>query len=383
MHLELSPEQKELKKQVRDLLENKVMPIVDIYEKEHKSVPRELVEDLIPFGYIGGLLPKGDGGHGMDLLTYLILIEELSRAWPSLRIIVSGTNLIATYLHRFGSEEQKKRFLPALLSGKMTGFFALSEPNTGSDAGSLEMTAVLKDKVWLLNGIKSFVACGSDAELGLVFASTDKSKGAKGITAFLVEKGVTDYEVRPIKKMGTHSCSMAELTFAGSRVPDENRLGEPGKGFSLAMSFLNIVRSAVPFVCAGIAQACIDASVKFAKERVQFKKPIGGFQLIQAKIADMVMLAEAMRLMGYRAALLVEKGQPCQMEVSMAKLFASESVIKIAENAMQIHGAYGYVQDLPIERYYRDIRYFTVADGTSEIQRLIIGREVLGISSFY
>jgi len=383
LHLELSPKQKELKKQVRDFLEKRVIPIVDIYEEDHKGVPRELIEEIIPFGYIGGLFPKEDGGQGMDLLTYLILIEELSRAWPSLRIIVSGTNLIATYLQKFGSEKQKKKFLPALLSGKMTGFFALSEPNVGSDAGSLEMTAELKDEGWLLNGVKSFVACGSNSELGLVFASTDKSKGSKGITAFLVEKGVTDYEVRPIKKMGTHSCSMAELTFANSRVPDENRLGELGKGFALAMSFLNIVRSAVPFVCAGIAQACIDASVRFAKERAQFKKPIGSFQLIQAKIADMVTLADAMRLMGYRAALMVEKGQSCRLEVSMAKLFASEAVIKIAENAMQIHGAYGYVQDFPIERYYRDIRYFTVADGTSEIQRLIIGREVLGISSFY
>jgi alkylation response protein AidB-like acyl-CoA dehydrogenase len=175
---------------------------------------------------------------------------------------------------------------------------------------------------------------------------------------------------------------MAELNFAGSRVPDENRLGELGNGYKLALSFLNVVRSAVPFVCAGVAQACIDASVKFARERVQFKRPIGSFQLIQAKIADMVTLTDAMRLLGHRAAVMVERGVPCQTEVSMAKLFASEAVVRIAENAMQIHGAYGYVRDLPIERYYRDIRYFTVADGTSEMHRLIIGRGVLGISAF-
>lgn len=382
LKIELTKKQKDLKKTIRSFLEEEIAPIVDKYEKEMKLVPREVVKKLIPFGFIGGLLPEEDGGQGLDLISYLIMIEELSRVWPSLRIIIANTNLILTYIYKYGTEAQKRRFIPDLLKGNIVAFFALSEPGAGSDAGNIKMTAEQEGDFWVLNGTKSFVANGLDGELGLVFASTDRAKGTKGITAFLVEKNNCDYTARPIRKMGTHSCTMAELNFKDTKIPFENQLGDTGQGLALAMNFLNTVRSAVPFVCAGVAQACIDASVKFSREHNQFGRPIGGFQLIQEKIANMATLTEAMRLLGYQAAYLVDKGLPCRREVSMAKLFASEAVLKVAEDAMQIHGAYGYVQDFPIERYYRDIRYFTVADGTSEIHRLIIGKDILGISAF-
>lgn len=382
MQIELTAEQKEIKTQLRVFLEKEIIPFAHQYEQKKMPVPREFIKKLIPFGYIGGMLPQEYGGHGMDLVTYLTMIEELSRAWPSLRIMIAGTNLVTTYIYRYGNEEQKQRLIPKLMSGEQVAFFALSEPNVGSDAASIETTAEMVGGTWVLNGIKSFVACGLDGDLGLAFASNDRSKGAKGITAFILEKGVSEYLTRPVSKMGTHSATMAELTFKDTRIPIHNQLGEMGKGYGLALAFLNIVRSAVPFVCAGVAQACIDASISFAKKRQQFGKPIGSFQMIQTKIADMITNTEAMRLLGYQAAYLVDKGLPCQREVSAAKLFASEAVLKVAENAMQIHGAYGYISDFPIERYYRDIRYFTVADGTSEMHRLIIGRDALGISAF-
>jgi acyl-CoA dehydrogenase len=382
MQIELSEEQKAIKKQSREFLEREIQPYVESYEKERRLIPHEFMKKLTALGYIGGLLPKNIGGKGFDLLTYLLMIEELSRVWPSLRIMVAGTNLILTYVYKYGTPEQQAKFVQPVFSGEKLGFFALSEPEVGSDAGNIKMTAVLGGGKWILNGTKSYVACGVDGNLGIVFASTDPLKKGKGITAFLIEKGVSQYETRQVFKMGTHCCSLAELNFRNTAVPQENVIGKIGEGFNLAMSFLNVVRAAVPFVCLGVAQACIDNSIKFAKERIQFGKPIGAFQLIQEKIANMVMLTEAMRLLGFQAAYRVDKGLPCRKEISIAKLFASEAVLKIAEDAMQIHGQYGYVQDYPIERYYRDIRYFTVADGTSEMHRLILGREILDISAF-
>ncbi|NLG33247.1 MAG: acyl-CoA dehydrogenase, partial [Syntrophomonadaceae bacterium] len=310
------------------------------------------------------------------------MIEELSRVWPSLRIMVAGSNLLLTYIHRYGTQEQKKRLMPPLLSGEVIGYFALSEPEVGSDAGSIKMKAEQRGNYFLLNGTKTYVANGFDGQLGLVFASTDPSRGAKGITAFLVEKSASEYTARQVFKMGTNCCTMAELIFRDTRVPVQNQLGKTGEGLNLAMNFLNTVRAAVPFVCAGVAQACIDASIEYATKRTQFNKPIGRFQMIQEKIANMVVQTEAMRLLGYQAAYLVDKGIPCQKEVSIAKLFASEAVLKVAQDAIQIHGQYGYVKDLPVERYYRDICYFTIADGTSEIHRLIIGKSVLGMSAY-
>ncbi|MGI6453696.1 MAG: acyl-CoA dehydrogenase family protein [Syntrophomonadaceae bacterium] len=382
MQIELSEKQIALKKEVGAFLDRDIAPLVEEYEKQGRIIAKELMKKVLPFGYIGGLLPKEVGGRNLDLISYALMIEELSRVWPSLRIMVAGSNLLLTYIYRYGSEDHKKKYMERLLNGDMIGYFALSEPEAGSDAGSIKMTAELKDGYYVLNGTKTYIACGLDGDLGLVFASTDPSQGAKGITAFLVEKGVSEYKARQVFKMGTNCATMAELTFENTKVPVENRLGNPGEGLRLAMSFLSVVRSIVPFVCAGVGQACIDASIEFAKKRIQFNKPIAKFQLIQERIANMVVQTEAMRLLGYQACYLVDKGVPCQKEVSIAKLFASEAIQKVVQDAMQIHGQYGYVKDYPIERYYRDICYFTMADGTSEMHRLIIGKNVLGISAY-
>ena len=381
MQIELTEQQKALKNEVRTFLEKEIAPLVEVYEREGRLITSDIVKKVLPFGYIGGLLPREVGGYGLDLISYFSLIEELTRVWPSLRIYIASANLIATYINKYGTEEAKKKYMPGLLNGDISAYFALTEPDAGSDAGSIKLKAELQGENYILNGTKAYVALG-DGELGLVFAVTDPEKGAKGITAFLIERDFSPYSIRQIQKMGTHAASMVDITFKDTVVPAENMIGGMGQGLPLAMNFLNTVRSAIPFICAGVGQACLEASVKYAKERTQFGKPLAKFQLIQEKIANMAIKIEAIKLLGYQAAYLVEKGVPCQKEVSMAKVFASEYIKEVCQDAIQIHGAAGYMKDLPIERYYRDISYFTIADGTSEIHRLIIGKNILGTSAY-
>jgi len=382
MDFELTDEQKMLKSNVRRFLEKEVHPLVDQYEHSATPVSRDIVKKLLPFGYIGGMLPEEAGGYGMDYTTYFLLIEELSRTWPSLRAAVGITNHMLTYIYEYGTEEQREKFVGPLVRVDKMGFFALTEPNVGSDASAVETTAVRQGDEWILNGTKMFITNGQDGEIGIVIAQTDKAKGSKGITAFIVEKGKTGYKTRPIEKIGMHCCPTVEMVFEDARVPAENILGGIGNGLKLGLKFLNSARAMVAFISAGVAQGCVDAAVKYAKERIQFGKPIGSFQLIQSKIAEMLTLTSAMRLLGLQASYLLDKGRPCQVEASMAKLFATDAVLKVAEMAIQIHGGYGCSREFPVERYYRDMRHFTIAEGTNEIQRLIIGREVLGIPAF-
>jgi len=382
MDFDLNEEQKMLKTNIRRFLEKEIQPIVEEYEIKSIPITKEIIKKVLPFGYIGGLLPEEIEGGNLDHITYFLMIEELSRVWPSLRAAVSTSNMILTHIYESGTEKQKEKFIEPLLKADKIGFFALTEPNVGSDTSSIEMTAVLKENHWVLNGTKTFITNGMEADMGILFAQTDKTKGGKGITAFIVDRAETIYKARSIEKMGMHSCPTAELFFEDSLVPKENVLGEVGQGLKLAGKMLNFARALVAFICTGVAQACVDASIKYAKERIQFGRPIGSFQLIQAHIADMLTLTSSMRLLGLQAAYLLDKELPCQREASMAKLFATEKVLQVAEKAMQIHGGYGYSREFPVERYYRDIRHFTIAEGTNEIQRLIIGRDALGISAF-
>jgi len=382
MDLVLSDEQLMIKNNVRRFLEKKVQPIVEEYEEIGKAVPREVFKSLLNLGFIGGQLPEEAGGAGLDHVTYFIMIEELSAVWPSLRSMVSINNAVLTYIYTYGTEGQRKKYVEPLLAGDKMGFFALTEPNVGSDASGVQTMATLQGDSWVLNGTKMFITNGAQADIGIVFAQTDKSKGAAGITAFLVEKEESPFAARSIKKMGMHSCPTAELVFEDCRIPRENVLGEIGQGLVLGLKFLNGGRAMFAFICAGVAQACVDASIKYATEREQFGRKIGGFQLIQEKIADMLILTSAMRLLGFQAADMLDKGLPCRKEASMAKIFSTESVLKVADMAIQIHGGYGYSREFPVERLYRDVRHLTIAEGTNEIQRLIIGREVLGISAF-
>jgi len=296
--------------------------------------------------------------------------------------MVTVSNLVTSLIYKFGTEEQRTQFLRRLINFDYLGAFALTEPNVGSDAGSVETTATRSGDNYVLNGTKTLITNGSIADVICVFATVDRQKGTKGITAFLVEKDKATYQTSDIPKMGMHSSVISEIVFEDCRIPASNRLGSEGEGLKIALSGLNVGRCIVAFAVIGLAQACVDAAIRYAKERTQFGRPIGGFQLIQATIADMAMELDAARLLAFRAASMIDRGIKCTLEASFAKLYATEAALRIASKAIQVHGGYGYTQEYLVERYYRDARHLTMAEGTSEIQRLIIGRELLGLSAF-
>jgi acyl-CoA dehydrogenase len=381
MDFELTEEQKILQDTVRKFMDNEVAPIVEECEKK-KEMPRDLIEKLIPLGYVGALVPPEYGGLGLDYISLGILMEEAGRTWGALRIMANGPlNLIPYTICVNGTEEQKKKYLPSLLSADKTGFIAITEPNVGSDASGVETRADLKNDHYLLNGTKMWVTNGSTADIGIVFASLDRSKGPKGITAFIVDKEETPYSATDIEKMFGHAMVASELVFEDAMVPKENMFGPEGQGLKIALTTLNEGRHNVAMGSVGIAQACIDASVKYAKERKQFGKPIGSFQLVQKLIVEMVADTMASRLLGYQAAKCLDTGGRCDRYCSVAKLFACEAAFKTASNALQVHGGYGYSKEFPIERYFRDARGAMIPEGTTEIQTLIIGRDVLGMSA--
>jgi len=381
MDFELTEEQKILQDTVKKFMDNEVAPIVEECEKK-KEMPRDLIKKLIPLGYVGALVPPEYGGLGLDYISLRILMEEAGRTWGALRIMANGPlNLIPYTICVNGTEEQKKRFIPSLLSADKTAFLAITEPNVGSDASGVETRADLKNDHYLLNGTKMWVTNGSTADIGIVFASLDKSKGPKGITAFIVDKEETPYSATDIEKMFGHAMVASELVFEDARVPKENMFGPEGQGLKIALTTLNEGRHNVAMGSVGIAQACINASVKYAKERKQFGKPIGSFQLVQKLIVEMVADTMASRLLGYQAAKCLDTGGRCDRYCSVAKLFACEAAFKTASNALQVHGGYGYSKEFPIERYFRDARGAMIPEGTTEIQTLIIGRDVLGMSA--
>ena len=381
MDFELTEEQKILQDTVKKFMDNEVAPIVEECEKK-KEMPRDLIKKLIPLGYVGALVPPEYGGLGLDYISLGILMEEAGRTWGALRIMANGPlNLIPYTICVNGTEEQKKRFIPSLLSADKTAFLAITEPNVGSDASGVETRADLKNDHYLLNGTKMWVTNGSTADIGIVFASLDKSKGPKGITDFIVDKEETPYSATDIEKMFGHAMVASELVFEDARVPKENMFGPEGQGLKIALTTLNEGRHNVAMGSVGIAQACINASVKYAKERKQFGKPIGSFQLVQKLIVEMVADTMASRLLGYQAAKCLDTGGRCDRYCSVAKLFACEAAFKTASNALQVHGGYGYSKEFPIERYFRDARGAMIPEGTTEIQTLIIGRDVLGMSA--
>ena len=382
MDFELNEEQEILKNTARDFMQREVIPIAGEYDKNKKFPPRELIKKMIPIGYIGTVVPEEYGGHGGDYLCYFILVEELAKAWPSLRTIITTVEAVINMIFNEGSEEQKRRFLPNLLSARVLSFVGITEPNVGSDAGSIETKAVLDGDYFVINGTKILITNGSMADLGLVFCSTDKRKGPKGISALVVEKEISPYQARDIEKMGMDASVLSEIVFEDCHVPKANMLGRDGEGLKIALSLLGVGRCVVAFSVVGVAEACIEACIKYAKERRQFGKPIGSFQLVQEMIVEMVVETEAARLLAFKAGTMVNQGKRCVKEASIAKLYSSEAALRVAHKAIQIHGGYGYTREFPVERFYRDIRHLTMAEGTSEIQKLIIGREIIGISAF-
>ena len=382
MDFSLDSTQTELRDSLRRYLTAEAMPIVDRYEAESRMVPQEMVRAMRDFGLLGGMLQEKDGGYGLPMTTYGVLIAELARVWPSLRSIVSTSNLAASVLSDGGSAYLKEKYLPRVLSGDAIASFALSEPNIGSDAANVETRAVETDTGWRVNGRKLYISLGTVCELGVVFVQTRRKNGDSGVSCLLFERAMAGFSSSPISKMGMLSCPLGELLFEDVDIPAANLIGTEGKGFALAKKYLNIGRCVVAFSALGIAEAAYEAAVKYAGERIQFGRPIGGFQLVQQLVADMMTLVETSRLLCWRAADALDRGAPdSQMLCSMAKRHATDAVLRVAEMAMQVHGGAGYTTLFPVERHYRDARHLSIAEGTNQIQALLMAQSVLGISA--
>jgi alkylation response protein AidB-like acyl-CoA dehydrogenase len=376
MDFELTDEQRLLRDTARRFLEREVAPLVVDHERRG-AFPAGLYPKLVAPGFVGATVPETAGGHGLDLTSYLVLVEELAYCWGSLRSSVTTHNMVASILAEFGSDEQRRHHLTGLVAGTTIGFFGLTEPNVGSDAGAVECTAEVQGDAYRLNGSKIMITNGTIAGTGIVIARVKDA----GPTAFIVSRDVSRYETRALEKMGNLATPLAELVFEDTLVPRENVIGEVGKGLRVALRGLAGGRCSVAFAAVGLARAALDAAVRYAKERKQFGKVIGGFQLVQEMIAEMANLTDAARLMSYRAAAALEGGGKGILESSQAKLFASEAGLRVAHLAIQVHGGYGYTREFPVERFYRDLRHLTLAEGTSQIQQLVIGRELLGIDA--
>lgn len=383
MNFDLTEEQKMVKETARKFAEKEIMPFARENDvKEH--FPIEIFKKMAGLGFLGGPIPEKYGGAGLDFISDAIIFEEIGRADSSLRTALSvQVSLVGLTILKWGTEEQKQKYIPKLCKGEFIGCFALTEPNAGSDAASILTSAVLKGNEWILNGTKTWISSGSIADIVIVFAVADKTKGYHGITAFIVEKGCPGFSTKDIKgKLGLRASNTAELIFEDCRISKNAGLGDIGKGFNIAMSALDNGRYGVASGCVGIIQGCIDACARYAKERHQFGKPIAGFQLIQDKIARMAVDCDAARLLVYRAGHLKNKGKVNTIETSIAKYFASEAANRAASDAVQIFGGYGYSNEYPVERYFRDAKVATIYEGTSEIQKLIIGSHILGIKAF-
>ena len=379
---ELSPEQELVRSSARDFAEREIAPHAREWDRT-ESMDRAIVGKLAEAGYLGAGLPDGHGGLALDAISYCLLMEELGRADSSVRGIVSvNVGLVGKTIARWGTPAQRREWLPGLCSGEGLGCYALTEPGSGSDPASLSTRAERDGEYWVLNGSKLFITLGSWASLALVFARTGGA-GARGITCFLVPTDLAGFAATPIKgKLGLRAQDTAELSLDGVRVPDANRLGAEGEGFKVAMSALDNGRISLAAGCVGIAEGCLAACLGYARERTQFGRPIAGFQLVQELIAEMAVETQAARFLVWRAASLADRGESHTLEASIAKYYASEVSVRNANAAVQVHGGYGYVDEYPVGKYLRDARVTTLYEGTSQIQKLIIGRELTGQSAF-
>jgi alkylation response protein AidB-like acyl-CoA dehydrogenase len=380
MHFELNEEQKLIQKMVRDFAENEVKPIAEEADREHRF-PMETFRKMARLGFFGLPFPEEYGGMGGDSLSYAIAMEEISRAYGSMGItFIAQTSLAASPIYLFGNEEQKQKYLVPLAKGEKIGSFGLTEPEAGSDAGATKTTAVLDGDEWVINGQKNFITNGSIADTVVLTAKTDPTRGTHGISSFIVEKGTPGFRPgRDEDKMGLHGCITSELFFEDCRIPKENLLGNEGDGFKQFLITLDAGRIGIGAMALGLAQAAFEAALQYSKEREQFGQPICHFQAIQWMLADMATEIDAARLLVYRSAWLKDQGVRFTKEAAMAKLYASEMAERVCFKAIQIHGGYGYTREYDVERFYRDQRLCTIGEGTSEIQRLVIARVLLGL----
>ncbi len=382
MDFDLSDEQDLIRRTAREFVDKEIVERARINAREHRF-DLELVGKLAAQGYLGAIVPREYGGAGLDYISYGLLVEEIGRACSSVRTVVSvQTSLVCSAILKWGTEQQKQHYLPKLCSGEWLGGFGLTEPDTGSDAAKQRTRAVKTDTGWLINGAKMWISMGNHAKLALVFAQTDPALGHKGLACFLVDTAQDGFVPAPIEhKMGLHASDTASISLEDVEVPDDGLLGQVGEGFKVAMSALDSGRFSVAAGCVGVCQSCVEESVSYATEREQFGKPIAAFQMIQGMIADMVLATEASRMLVWRAGFLKDRGRPNTTETSIAKLHATEAAVACANTAIQIHGGAGYVDDHPVERHFRDVRVTTLYEGTSQIQKLIIGRAMTGINA--
>jgi alkylation response protein AidB-like acyl-CoA dehydrogenase len=374
----LTDEQEQLRKEIRDFAAREIAPNVMRWD-EASEFPHEVVKKLGEMGLMGVIFPVELGGAGLGYVDYAIAVEELSAVDGSIGIIVASHNsLCSNHIFVAGNEAQKAKYIPLLASGKWLGAWGLTEPGSGSDAGSARTSAVRKGDRWVLNGNKTFITNGHYADISVIIAVTDKSQGTRGLSAFVVEKGTPGF--RPGKKenkLGLRASDTSELIFEDCEIPEENLLGKEGEGFIDSMRILDGGRISIAALSLGIGRGAYDAARNYVKQRHQFGKAISEFQGIQWKLADMATQLDAARLLTQRAAVMKDSGQKTTLESSMAKLMASEVAVRVCDEAVQLHGGYGFIKDYPVEKFYRDVKLCTIGEGTSEIQRLIIAREIL------
>jgi alkylation response protein AidB-like acyl-CoA dehydrogenase len=382
MDFDLSDEQLLVRDTAREFADREVRERARENDRNH-HFDTELVAKIADQGYLGAIVPREYGGADLDYVTYAIVVEEIGRHDSAMRTVISvQTSLVCSSILRWGSEEQKQKYLPKLCSGEWLGCFGLTEPDTGSDAADQKTRARKTDSGWVLNGTKMWISLGNHAKLALIFAQTDPDLKHRGIACFLVETDTPGFSAQEIHgKMGLHGSDTASIALDDVEVPDAALMGQVGEGFKIAMSGLDSGRYSVAAGCVGVCQGSLDHSVAYAKERQQFGRPIGSFQLVQAMIADMRVQTDAARMLTWRAGFLKDSGRPSTTETSIAKLYATEAAQNCAHLAIQVHGGSGYVDDHPVERYYRDVRVTTLYEGTSQIQKLIIGRAETGLNA--
>jgi alkylation response protein AidB-like acyl-CoA dehydrogenase len=382
MDFALTDEQRLIRDTAREFTDNEVIDRARENARNH-HFDLELVALLARQGYLGAIVPEQYGGAGLDYLSYGLIVEEIGRGCSSVRTVVSvQTSLVCSAILRWGTEQQKLHYLPKLCSGEWLGCFGLTEPDTGSDAANQRTRARRTDGGWVINGAKMWISMGNFAKVAMIFAQTDPELGHRGLGCFLVDTDQPGFKPQPIEhKMGLHASDTASIALEDVEVGDDGLLGTVGDGFKVAMSALDSGRYSVAAGCVGVCRGCVEESVSYATERQQFGRPIASFQLVQGMIADMVLKTDASRMLVWRAGWLKDRGMANTLETSIAKLHATEAAVECANLAIQVHGGAGYVDDHPVERYFRDVRVTTLYEGTSQIQKLIIGRAMTGINA--
>jgi alkylation response protein AidB-like acyl-CoA dehydrogenase len=378
VNFEYTPEQIQLRREVREFAEAEIAPHVMEWD-EGQIFPLEAIKKLGSLGYMGAIIPEEYGGAGLGYIEYSILIEELSRVDGSIGIIVAAhTSLCSNHIYKAGTEEQRRRYLPKLASGEWIGCWSLTEPDAGSDAAGTRTSAALDFDCWVLNGAKTFTTNAHYADVCVAMAVTDRAAAQHGISAFIVEKNTPGFRLgKKENKLGLRASATGEVIFEGCRLPQSQLLGKRNEGFVDSLRILDGGRISIAALAIGMAQGAYDAALRYSKTRQQFGRPISEFQAIQHKLVDMAMEIDAARLLNYRAGWTLDRGARVTRESAMSKLFASEAAVRIANEAVQIHGGYGFIKDYPVEKFYRDVKLCTIGEGTSEIQRLVIARQLL------